>query len=203
MLFPFATANPHYVMAQYHACAAKLLVAALPDRAFCDIRGVFWAIGWIIPQSRLALMQVSAAAGTLGLCVLAKRWWNEPHRAVFIAAFSACYLMLFNPRTEENSYVILAGILAVPTAMHYVDRRRFSAGAALVCIGFWFSGDGWAYRLTDPWLKPLACMIFTIVLIRKLFRRDIGRFSSSAEGQLEHFSAQPTGLTPAAASTVE
>jgi hypothetical protein len=60
-LFPFATQDPHYVVAQYHACAAKLLVAALPDRAFCDLRGLFWAIGWIIPQSLLAVMQVVAA----------------------------------------------------------------------------------------------------------------------------------------------
>jgi hypothetical protein len=202
MLFPFATANAHYVAAQYHACAAKLLVAALPDRAFCDIRGLFWPLGWIIPQSPLAWIQVSAAAGTLGLCLLAKRWWNEPYRAVFVAALSACYLMLFNPRTEENSYVILAGILAVPAAMLYVDRQRFAAGASLIGIGIWFSGDGWAYHLTDPWLKPLACVIFTILLIRELFRRDIGEFPPRSKDQPKHFSDQSAALSGSAAPAI-
>ena len=172
VLVPFATANPHYVIAQYQACAAKLLVAALPDRAFCDLRGIFWTLGWIIPQSLLAMMQVVAAIGTVGLCLLAKRRWNEPQRSVFLAALSACYLMLFNPRTEENSYVILAGILGIPAAVLYLDQRRLIGGSMLVGIGIWFSCDGWAYHLTDPWLKPLACVVATILLIRELLRRD-------------------------------
>ncbi|MGD0463303.1 MAG: glycosyltransferase family 87 protein [Tepidisphaeraceae bacterium] len=180
VLFPFATSNPHYVMAQYHACAAKLLVAALPDRAFCDLRGLLWTIGWIIPQSLLAMMQIMAAIGTLGLCLLAKRRWNEPQRSVFVAALSACYLMLFNPRTEENSYVILAGILAIPAAVVYLDHRRLSGGATLVGIGIWFSCDGWAYHLTDPWLKPLACVVLTILLICELLRRE--RYGPSPAG---------------------
>ena len=170
VLFPFATQNPHYVLAQYHDFTAKLLIAAQPDRAFCDLRGIFWAIGWVIPQSLLMEMQVVAAIAALGLCLLAKGRWNEPQRSVFVAALSACYLMLFNPRTEENSYVILAGILAIPAAVLYLDHRRLMGGLALVGIGLWFSCDGWAYHLTDPWLKPLACVVFTILLIRELLR---------------------------------
>jgi alpha-1,2-mannosyltransferase len=201
-LFPFATQNPHYVMAQYHDCATKLLVAAKPDRAFCDLRGIFWPIGWIIPQSLLAVIQITAAIGTLGLCLFAKRRWNEPERSLFVAALSACYLMLFNPRTEENSYVILAGILAIPAAVLYLDHHRWFAGSTLVGIAVWFSGDGWAYHLTDPWLKPLAGAVFTILLIRELFRSGAyGQSPSRAAPQVTaDFSSQPQTQMPSAST---
>jgi hypothetical protein len=171
LLVPFAMQNPHYVWAQYQVCYAKLRMAALPYRPFCDLRGIFWAF-WVIPQNVLAVLQMVAAIATLALCVLAWRWWQEPARSVFVAAFGTCYLMLFNPRTESNSYVILAAILAIPTAVLLLDDLRPFAGIMLVVIGVCFSCDGWAYHATEPWLKPLTCAVLLLFLIAELFRRD-------------------------------
>jgi hypothetical protein len=171
-LVPFAMQNPHYVWAQYRVCVSKLFMAAMPDRAFCDLRGLFWTVGWVIPQSALAVIQIVAALATLALCLLASRWWQEPARSVFVAAFGACYLMLFNPRTESNSYVILSGVLAIPAAALFLDDLRLFGGVMLVVIGFCFSCDAWAYHLTDPWLKPLTCAVLIVFLIAELFRRD-------------------------------
>src|SRR5208282_6214180 len=105
LLIPFATQNPHYVLDQYRVCCAKLHRSELPDRSFCDLRGIFWRF-WIMPQNILTVLQIVAAAATLAMCLLASRWWQEPARSVFVAAFGASYLMLFNPRTESGSYVI-------------------------------------------------------------------------------------------------
>ena len=46
-------------------------------------------------------------------------WWTgarrlpEPFRALWLLTLSACYLMLFNPMNESNSYVILAPVLGL------------------------------------------------------------------------------------------
>jgi hypothetical protein len=175
LLVPFAVRNPHYVWDQYRVCASKLFLAALPDRPFCDLRGLLWTLGWIIPQNVLAVFQIIAAIATLALCLLAWRWWNEPARSMFVTAFGACYLMLFNPRTESNSYVILASIFAIPTAVLLLDDLRPFAGIMLIVIGACFCCDFWAYHQTDPWFKPLTCAVLIGFLIAELFRRDPNR----------------------------
>jgi hypothetical protein len=174
LLVPFATQNPHYVWNQYSVCYSKLRMAALPYRPFCDLRGIFWAI-WVIPQNVLTVIQMIAAIATLALCLLASRWWQEPARSVFVAAFGACYLMLFNPRTESNSYVILSAIFAIPAAVLLLDDLRPFPGIILIVIGICFSCDGWAYHQTEPWLKPLTCAVLIGFLIVELFRRDAHR----------------------------
>jgi uncharacterized membrane protein len=178
LLVPFAMQNPHYVMAQYRLCASKLHLAVLPDRAFSDLRGIFWAV-WVIPQNVLVVLQIIAAIATLALCLLASRWWQEPARSVFVAAFGACYLMLFNPRTEPNSYVILCAIFAIPAAALLLDDLRPFPGILLIVIGICFSCDAWAFRQTDHWLKPLTCAVLIVFLIVELFRRDPHRRRSA------------------------
>jgi alpha-1,2-mannosyltransferase len=169
LLFPFMTQSPHYVMAQYEMCETKLAMASLPDRAFCDLRGLLWKSGWIMPQRILAMLQWIAGGLTLMVCLLASRWRRDPSRSVFVAGMCASYLMLFNPRTESNSYVILTGILAITAAALYVDHRRGSALAALIATGVCLSCDGWLYRPTEDWLKPLTCVVLTFWLIRETY----------------------------------
>jgi alpha-1,2-mannosyltransferase len=173
-LIPFATQNTQYVWEQYLICFSKLHMAELPDRSFCDLRGIFWRF-YLIPQGILTVIQIIAAAATLALCFLASRWWREPARSVFVAAFGASYLMLFNPRTESGSYVILSAILVIPAAVLLLDDLRPNPGIMLIVIGFCFCCDFWAYHPTDPWLKPLTCVVFIAFLIAELFRPDSHR----------------------------
>jgi hypothetical protein len=173
-LIPFATQNPQYVWDQYLVCFSKLQMAELPDRSFCDLRGIFWRF-FIMPQEIVTVLQIIAAAATLALCFLASRWWREPAQSLFVAAFGASYLMLFNPRTESGSYVILSAILAIPAAVLFLDDLRAFPGIMLIVIGFFFCCDAWAYHQTDPWLKPLTCAVFIAFLIAELFRSDSHR----------------------------
>jgi hypothetical protein len=172
-LLPFATQNFHYVLSAYHQCRMKLSRASHPNRAFSDLRGLIWKLGWIIPFSLLAVFQVIAAAATLVLCFIATRRWKEPAMSAFVLMLTACYLMLFNPRTEGNSYVILAPVIALPAALLFLDPRRHLAAWVLVGIAFCLTGNLWAYRLTLHWLKPLACVVFVILMVRELLRKSI------------------------------
>ncbi|MGD0390217.1 MAG: glycosyltransferase family 87 protein [Tepidisphaeraceae bacterium] len=175
LLSPFATGGFHYVLTQYQQCRIKLSMSSQPDRAFSDLRGLFWSIGCVIPMWIYFFMQLFAAAATLALCFIAFRRWNEPAASTFVVALAACYLMLFNPRTEGNSYVILTPMIALPAALLFLDNRRRLAAWVLVALSAWlisYPWTSWGYRLTVHWMKPLACIIFIILLLHELLRNS-------------------------------
>ena len=79
---------------------------------------------------------------------------------------AALYLMLFNPRTEENSYVMLAGFTALLAAGDLLtgrDRRGWAL--ALLCLLLAVENMGPVYKLTRIWFKPLVSTLFALVLI--------------------------------------
>lgn len=172
-LAPFATRKFHYVVMEYQQCRLKLSRSSRPDRAFSDLRGLIWVLGWVMPMSKFLVLQLIAAAGTLWLCLKTFRWWNDPAASFFVLTLSACYLMLFNPRTEGNSYVILTPAIALPAALLFLDPRRRMAAWILVGIAFCLTGNLWAYKATVHWLKPLACILFIILMVRELLRKSI------------------------------
>ncbi len=171
-LFPFAFAPPDYCLSQLYLFWQKLVIAAQPDRLFSDLRSLIASLGFMIPLSFYFLIQIIAAIATLVLALLAIRRWREPAAAVFLLALSASYLMLFNTRTEGNSYVILTPLIAIPAALLFVQHQRLTAASLLTFLTVWLTGNIWAYHLTVHWLKPLACVIFTALLVRELLYGD-------------------------------
>ncbi|MDP9173966.1 MAG: DUF2029 domain-containing protein [Planctomycetota bacterium] len=165
LLFPFAFQKTDYVIAQYHAYAQVLNVSSAPPDLYCNIRGLLGKMGWVMSRWIFNAIALTAAAATLGLCLLARRRWMEPLRAFFLLGFAACFLMLFNPRTESNSYVMLAPVIALPASIFIcvVDRPR--ASTFLYVLSFMLVCDGWAYHQTENWLKPLTCLIVWALLI--------------------------------------
>jgi hypothetical protein len=85
------------------------------------------------------------------------------------------YLLLFNPRTETNSYVLLApfaGILVAAAAQDPKFPLRFLGLAAFALI---LSCENWGplHKLTNLWLKAAAGLVFGGYLIRDvLTERD-------------------------------
>jgi hypothetical protein len=182
-LFPFAFAPPDYCLSQLYLFWEKLIIAAQPDRLFSDLRSLIAFLGFMIPMNVYFLIQIIAALATLALALLAIRRWREPAAAVFLLALSASYLMLFNTRTEGNSYVILTPLFAIPAALLFVQHRRLIAASLLTFLTIWLTGNLWAYRLTVHWLKPLACIIFTVLLVRELLYGDSSNWPISAPKQ--------------------
>ena len=182
-LSPFAAGGFHYVLTQFQQCWIKLSMSSQPDRAFSDLRGLFWSMGCVIPMSVFLFMQLIAAAATLALCFVAIRRWNEPAASAFMLTLAACYLMLFNPRTEGNSYVILTPMIALPAALLFLDGRRRLAAWILVALSIWLTGNLWAYKQTVHWMKPLACVIFLVLTLRELLRNSIADWPVSAQAR--------------------
>jgi alpha-1,2-mannosyltransferase len=165
---PFAMQRPEYVWSQYRSYVHWTRLATEPPGLYCNIRGLFGKAGWMMPQSTFKIIGAIAAAATLGLCLFARRWWKDPLRVFFVLGFSAVYLMLFNPRTESNSYVILAPVVALPAAIFMTSVPRPRMAILLCVLAFMLVCDGWAYHLTENWMKPLACIVVGVLLIREM-----------------------------------
>jgi hypothetical protein len=171
-LVPLAFANSHYVLAQYRSCWQVLQVSSQPCRPFCNLQGLVWKLGAPLSHTRtlFQVLQISTALLTLALCLLAARRWEEPIRAYLLLALAVCYLVLMNPRSEASSYVMLAPVIAIPAALLLLTLDRFPAGWAMVVLCVLLTCDGWAYRWTEYWLKPIVCLIFLILLIGAFFQ---------------------------------
>jgi hypothetical protein len=171
LALPLVIAPAHYVATQYHDCWIKMAMSATPDRMFEDLRGLVWKMGWLIPFPLLRAIAALAALGAGWLCVRVRREWKEPTVSLLTFAVAGAYLMLFNSRTQPNSYVILAPAGAVAAAMLLLHRRTRAALAMLAIVACWC---GSAIPSTANWLKPLACLIFCGMMIRHALRPPTG-----------------------------
>jgi hypothetical protein len=74
--------------------------------------------------------------------------------------------MLCNPRTQENSYVMLGPVVALFTAWALlVDRHRWTAALLLaVCVGVGFH-RAFSAAPNNYWLQPLVAVIFAGYLV--------------------------------------
>ncbi|MDB4968850.1 MAG: hypothetical protein JWN44_4539 [Myxococcales bacterium] len=168
-LVPFALAPANYVLAEYRAWLAKLVASSAPDRFFEDLRGLLHSIGVAVPHRVLGVVRLLGALGAALLCLDIRRRWREPEAGLLLFAVAGTYLMLFNPRTQPNSYVILVPAVALAAAL-YLLQERYRAAAALMLIAASWSGTT---TLTALWLKPLTCLIFCGLLVREILREEL------------------------------
>lgn len=164
---PFLLQHPTYVMEQYVACVRRLAVTSVPGTdTWSDLRGLLLRLdlqvsnGWLIP------LRLAAAVATLTLAFTTRRH-GKAWSAVYIFALAASYLMLFNPRTESNSYVILVPAVAALAALAASHRRTVTLWLLVVfavvlgCENYGRTIHG----MTDLWLKPLLTIGFTAYLV--------------------------------------
>jgi alpha-1,2-mannosyltransferase len=190
-LIPFLTKSPHYVWAQYRGCYDQLTNAAQPDRAFCDLRGMLTTLHIPISQKLELALQLAAALASLLICWQAHKRWPEPIPAAILMTITAIYLMLFNPRTESNSYVILSPAVGLAAALVSLNPKRPIEFWTLVAISLFLWSDGWAFKWSHLWLKQTGCILFLILLIKEIMRNlhplsPVPRGEGRGEGQSEN-----------------
>jgi hypothetical protein len=167
---PFAFGPPSYVAAQYHDCAAKLRMADAPMPIFENVRGLAFRAGWLMPRPFFLGLRIFAAAATLATGWLARRRLREPSASWFALLFVAIYLMLFNPRTQASTYVMVAGLAGLAGALAFVEGRTREA-LAIVAIEACWCVSSRGPKLAEFWLKPLACVVFCGLCARALCHR--------------------------------
>jgi len=112
-VLPFAFGAPSYVWEEHGAFLSNLRsCSAVTEHRFADLNGMLRTLGWELPPA------VSVAVRVLAGLVTAFVWWRaremeEPSRALWFYVLATVYLMLFNPMTETNSYVVVVPALAL------------------------------------------------------------------------------------------
>jgi alpha-1,2-mannosyltransferase len=175
-LAPFLFASPSYAMSQYHGFAENMRsCAVVTEHRFADINGIFRTFNTAIPSEASKLIRVVTGALTLGLWWLFGRKLREPSRALWLCSLTTAYLMLFNPMTEANSYVIFAPVLAV-WAVDLIMRRcalGWLAAFAVLSMGLLPSllrplfGNDFAL-----FWHPLISTVFLALLIGHVWRQS-------------------------------
>ena len=162
LLLPFGAQHPSYVVEQYQLSVQKMSVSSRPGNVarYSDLFGIVQSLGIDTPYAVQTTIRALAAVLTLGLCLLGVRPRRDVRGAVLLLAMASCYLMLFNPRTENNSYVLLGSSLAVFAAWAFLVDRRRAVGYALAAIVVGISASYEITRGSNYWLSPSLCLIF-------------------------------------------
>ena len=154
LLLPYLTAPTAYVTAQYQAAWLNLReCAVISENRFADLNGIVRAFGTELNGTAGLGLRALAGLAMFLLCVAWVRRKSEPERSLAWFGYSALYLMIFNPMTEANSYVILAPGFAFAAVLAW-NRGFRSVGylwaAAVLSMGIlpnlvrpWF-GNGFA-----------------------------------------------------------
>jgi len=170
--------DPQFVAGQYQAFFDKLTnSAAKPTgHTWCDFAGMLRSFGLSLPDSVLFLIRAGAAAATFGLCVLALRTKDALRRALTILLFAAIYLMLFNPRTETNSYIILGVFVGLLAAYDGLVRKAPGLALAWILLAIALGAEnlGPIHQWTNLWLKALVTLVLGIWLSRKVLQSRNG-----------------------------
>jgi alpha-1,2-mannosyltransferase len=172
---PFLAAEPSYVIHQYVDCTKMLQLAADRgrDANWSQLFGMLQVAGINVPPSWQSIMRAIAAAGTLALAWYAQRRLPGAWAGTYCYALAICYLMLFNPRTENNSYSALAPAIGVLCCNDVLVQRRHLMSVLYIAISLGIVGTYYVGILfTGPeltmWLAPLMATLFTVTAIFKL-----------------------------------
>ncbi|HEV3024871.1 MAG TPA: glycosyltransferase, partial [Pirellulales bacterium] len=181
-LGPFLTQHPTYVAEQYLACMEKLLTASEPGTAnpHADLFGLVSSLGWHTSEAVQTAARATALALVTLACVGARRRKNAGQTALFCLTLTAGYLTLFNPRAENNSYVLLAPSLGGLAATGLVrDGRR----TVVWLLGLATLGITCTYELTrgpNFWVCPFFASLVVVYVVGEIFAKGRHRTARQA-----------------------
>jgi len=171
LLFPFAAQAPMYVTEQYKACLQMLQHAAELGKVvyFADLFGMLRVAAIEVPGWLKTGISLSGVLCAVALCMRVRK--RSPHFLPFyLFAFSTTVLLLFSPRTENNTYVLLAPAIGLLMAREFAAKDQWIWGWGLTGLAIGIVGTYELGRLlTGPekavWLAPLMCLFFFPYLI--------------------------------------
>ena len=109
---PFATQRPDYVVSQYQGFIQNLQVTfdIGDSENWAQLFSMLQVAGLEIPSPARTAMRMVVAVATLAVCRKASRSLSPQRSAYYLFSMAACYLMLFNSRTEGNTYAMVGPV---------------------------------------------------------------------------------------------
>ncbi len=188
-LSPFLTQAPDYVIRQYIEWVQNTVTAAhvgVSVRGWTSPFTALRALGIIdVPEHIQTAIRLAGAIVTLILCFLAKRRLEPSRAAFYLFTLASLYLMLFSPRTENNTYAMLSpAIAAFLVSAFLVEHRRLQsmllAGMVLLLVGSRFIERLLAPHAEQVWLAPFIAVLFAIYALARLFMDVANPFTGEA-----------------------
>ncbi len=136
LIGPFLFADSGYVVQLYNSLLDRIGGGIQHPRNFMDVGNMLNQLGVPVPFAAMLAIRASVAPATLGIAYAARRKLELPFAAFLTFAFSALYLLLFNPRTEGGGYAGLS-LVAAPIAARMIlieGRRKAAIALACVCV---------------------------------------------------------------------
>ena len=175
LLFPFLTQKPDYVLQQYKDCMQMFVYASNVGSTHTSYPHFFNMLLQFNIQLDPMVQNIIRALFALATCYLgfiAKKRFDPATASVWIFILATGYLALFNPRTEYNSYIILAPALGYVIAHSIFSEANKIKSIILMMIymGILFGDDliqlmNHHHRITL--IAPLATTIFLLMITTK------------------------------------
>jgi alpha-1,2-mannosyltransferase len=173
---PLFFAEPSYVFSQYQQSFEHLYFSSLvTEHRFADLNGLLRTIGIGLTGSASQIVRIGAGLLTMVLWWIGSKRTHEPERAWLLLGLASTYLMLFNPLTEGNSYVIVAPSIALYAVRFLKIEVNPGLGWGLVFMGFSIGLFPEIFRSVDKnfglWWRPVTMIIFSVILVFTIFSK--------------------------------
>ncbi len=158
-------------------------LSSTSENRFADINGLLRTLGLGLAGKASQILRIVAVAATAALSLVgAGRAKSEAEKAVYILGLSTIFLVLFNPMTEKNSYVIVIPVVALMAIFCLNSPGRHALGWALAVVGGMMGAIPEIFRKQVPslglWWGPLVTMAFAAVFIREYFHGSMAGFAA-------------------------
>jgi hypothetical protein len=132
---PFLIGPEPYVQSQFLDALHNIRQCSeVTQNRFADFNGLLRAFGIPLTGNISLLVRAGAGAALAVFCGGVVRKLPERERALTWLAVVACYLMLFNPMNESNSYVIFGPMAALWTWRFVQTGRRHLAWTFIIML---------------------------------------------------------------------
>ena len=168
LLLPLVITAPGDLVPLYRAAFVKMQIAADPRHGpWAELATLLAMAGWPAPGWLLEAVRAAAALVALWLAWEARRRLPPMAAALAMLLLAVAYLLPFNPRSEETTYLMLGFAIALPAAVAWFVERRAAAAAGLAVLAL-ASGmqafNGPLFHATEYWLKPLVALLFFVLI---------------------------------------
>jgi alpha-1,2-mannosyltransferase len=192
---PLLTQRPDYVLSQYRACYQNLQITFDVGETsyWAQLFGMLQVAGIDVPSSTRTVIRLVAAASTLLGCWQAARRLAPDRAAYYLFSLAACYLMLFNSRTEGNTYAMVGPVYgALIAEAAYLLKNRQATAWMITAVALTLANFELAVLVTARdkaiWICPLVCVGVTGYLVLRLIQdmKSISRASESTHSDGTH-----------------
>jgi len=165
---PFLHFDPAYVAEQYRLGLRSLQISYdLGDGRWHDLFGMLGKFGIEIAPVYAFPVRVAAALTTLVAAIWVTRRTERVTGIILLIVLANSYVMLFNPRTESNTYIMLAVPLAFLAVTWDRAGKQTKSVVALLIFAVALGSNGYGNLVidyTEIWMKPLLCILFLAIL---------------------------------------